>query len=54
MKYGLPDIIGYRMDRMGTLYIRSGNGAERQATQKELNYLLTKRPDLVLQLAQQG
>ena len=54
MKYGLPNITGYRMTRNGELIIRESDGTERPAEQKEINYLLTNRPDLILQLAQGG
>ncbi|MEK9679506.1 MAG: hypothetical protein VW169_14105 [Rhodospirillaceae bacterium] len=54
MQYGLPNIIGYRMDRQGNLHIREVGNKERQATREEINYLLTERPDLILQLAQQA
>lgn len=52
MEYGLPNIIAYRMARDGTLYVRTPDGNERKASDKEINYLLTLRPDLILQLAQ--
>ncbi|MDA0240449.1 MAG: hypothetical protein O3A84_10545 [Proteobacteria bacterium] len=52
MEYGLPNIIAYRMDRHGTLFVRTPDGREREANKKEINYLLTLRPDLILQLAQ--
>ncbi len=54
MKYGLPNITGYRMTRNGDLFIRESDGTERPAEKEEINYLLTSRPDLILQLAQAG
>lgn len=51
MEYGLPDVVAYRMDRDGTLIVRTPDGSERPANEREINYLLTLRPDLILQLA---
>lgn len=47
----ISPIIGYRMERDGTLFIRYAAGDERAATEVEIRKLIEKRPDLLLQLA---
>lgn len=47
-------VIGYRMDRQGTLYVREINRDERKATEEEIHKLLTQHPEIVLSLAWQG
>jgi len=47
----ISPIIGYRMERDGTLLIRFAIGEERAATEEEIRKLIENRPDLLLQLA---
>ncbi|CCQ73614.1 hypothetical protein [Magnetospira sp. QH-2] len=44
---------GYRMDRMGTIYLRYVDGSERPATRPEVLKVLTERPDITASLTTQ-
>ena len=48
---GGETIVGYRMQRDGSLLVRHLSGVERTATEAEIKALLTANPQLVLRLA---
>jgi len=54
MNYMPNNVIGYRMDRWGGLYVHEMGEPERKATEAEIRELIEKHPDWILRLAWQG